>query len=123
MKIKKFVKKKNLLLFKKIAAKSDHYLCLEVKNTGTIAGAEIVQVYLTDDEASVDRPPIELQGFDKVYLKPGETKTASITLDQSAFEFYSEKIHAFTAESGNFTIHIGNSSRNLHLKEKIEYIQ
>ena len=93
------------------------------KNMGSIRGAEIVQVYIADDEASVERPPRELQGFDKVFLDPGETKTATIPLDQSAFEFYSEDIHAWVIESGTFTVYVGNSSRNLPLKGKIEYQQ
>jgi beta-glucosidase len=96
---------------------------VDVKNIGSIRGAEIVQVYITDDEASVERPPRELQGFDKVFLDPGETKTATIPLDQTAFEFYSEDAHAFVIESGTFTVYVGNSSRNLPLKGKIEYQQ
>ena len=96
---------------------------VDVKNVGKMIGAEIIQIYLSEDKPSVARPPKELQGFDKVHLNPSETKTATITLDQSAFEFYSEEIHAFVAESGIFTIHAGNSSRNLPLKGKIEYVK
>jgi beta-glucosidase len=95
---------------------------VDVKNTGSVAGAEVIQVYLSDDESSVERPPKELQGFDKVYLNPGETKTAMIELNQSAFEFYSESNHKFLAESGNFTIFVGTSSRDLLLQTKIEYV-
>jgi len=105
----------------KVHGSGNFTLNVEVKNTGMIAGAEIVQVYISDDESSVDRPPLELQGFEKIFLNPGETKKASITLDQSAFEFYSEEIHSFMAETGTFTLHVGNSSRNLPLKGKIEY--
>ncbi|MHA1110071.1 MAG: glycoside hydrolase family 3 C-terminal domain-containing protein [Promethearchaeota archaeon] len=105
----------------KIEKSGKFTVTVDVKNTGTRDGAEVVQVYLSDDEASVERPPKELQGFDKVYLKSGETKTATIELDQSAFEFYSEKEHKFVAESGTFTIYAGNSSRNLPLQSKIDY--
>lgn len=94
---------------------------VDVKNTGSKVGAEVVQVYVADNEASVERPPKELQGFDKVFLEPGETKTASIELDQSAFEFYSDKEHKFIAETGSFTIFVGTSSRDLPLQSKIDY--
>jgi beta-glucosidase len=96
---------------------------VDVKNVGNMTGSEIVQIYLSEDKPSVARPPKELQGFDKVHLNSNETKTATISLDQSAFEFYSEETHAFVAKPGIFTIHAGNSSRNLHLKEKIEYMK
>jgi beta-glucosidase len=96
---------------------------VDVTNTGKMAGAEIVQVYLSEDSAIVPRPPRELQGFEKVHLNPGETKTATISLDQSAFEYYSEETHAFVINPGTFTIHVGNSSRSLPLKGKIEYVQ
>ncbi len=94
---------------------------VDVKNTGEKLGAEVVQVYLSDDECSVDRPPKELQGFEKVYLEPGEKKTVSIKLNESAFEFYSEQEHKFKAETGTFTIWAGSSSRDLPLSIKINY--
>ncbi len=92
-----------------------------VKNIGDKIGAQVVQIYVSDDECSVDRPPKELQGFEKVHLKPGEQKTVLITLNESAFEFYSEKAHEFKAETGNFTIWAGSSSRDLPLSIKINY--
>ncbi|MFX0137086.1 MAG: glycoside hydrolase family 3 C-terminal domain-containing protein, partial [Candidatus Hodarchaeota archaeon] len=94
---------------------------VDVKNIGDRSGAEIVQIYVGDDECSLDRPPKELQGFDKVYLDPGEKKTISITLNESAFEFYSEQEHKFKAETGSFTIWAGSSSRDLPLSIKINY--
>ncbi|WP_371804821.1 glycoside hydrolase family 3 C-terminal domain-containing protein [Candidatus Lokiarchaeum ossiferum] len=94
---------------------------VDVKNTGSIAGSEVIQIYLADDEASVERPLRELQGFGKIHLVPGETKAVIISLDQSAFEFYSVKDHKFIAESGDFTIYAGTSSRNLPLNIKMQY--
>lgn len=96
-------------------------LSIEIKNTGSIAGAEVVQVYIEDMKSTVDRPPKELQGFEKVLLQPGETKTVTIALDESALEFYSEKDHTFMAEPGEFTLWVGNSSRNLPLSAKLTY--
>jgi beta-glucosidase len=94
---------------------------IDVKNTGQMQGAEIVQIYVSDDDCTVDRPPKELQGFEKVFLKPGEKKTISISLDESAFEFYSEKDNDFITESGTFTIWAGTSSRDLPLSTKLNY--
>ncbi len=104
-----------------VNGKDSFTVSVDVKNTGKVAGAEVVQIYMGDDECSVERPPKELQGFAKVYLEPGETKTATIILDQSAFEFYSESEHDFVAEDGNFTIWAGTSSRDLPLSIKIEF--
>jgi beta-glucosidase len=105
----------------KIQGKDSFVVTVDVKNTGRIAGAEIIQIYIEDDECSVDRPPKELQGFTKIYLEPGETKTAMISLDQSAFEFYSESEHEFIAEDGSFTIWAGTSSRDTPLSIEIVY--
>jgi len=96
---------------------------IDVVNVGKIEGAEIIQIYISDDKCSVDRPPKELQAFEKVYLKPGESKTVSVTLNQSAFEFYSEKEHKFIAEAGTFTILVGTSSRHLPLSTKVDYVK
>ena len=95
---------------------------VDIQNTGDKLGAEVVQIYISDDECSVDRPPKELQGFEKVFLNPEEKKTVSVTLDESAFEFYSEHDHKFKIESGDFTIWAGSSSRELPLSIKIHYL-
>ncbi len=94
---------------------------VDIKNIGDKSGAEVIQFYVADDECSVDRPSKELQGFEKVYLQPGEEKTVSITLTDSAFEFYSDTEHIFIAETGTFTIWAGSSSRDLPLHAKITY--
>ncbi|MFX1568841.1 MAG: beta-glucosidase [Promethearchaeota archaeon] len=94
---------------------------VDVENVGDKSGAEIVQIYVSDDKCSVDRPPKELQGFQKVYLRQGEKKTVPITLNESAFEFYSEQEQKFKAETGSFTIWAGSSSRDLPLSIKINY--
>jgi len=104
-----------------VQGKDSFAVSVDVKNTGKVAGAEIVQIYIGDNECSVDRPPRELQGFTKIYLEPGETKTATVNLNQSAFEFYSESEHEFIAEDGSFTIWAGTSSRDIPLSIEIEY--
>lgn len=94
---------------------------LDIKNIGKRSGAEVIQVYIGDNKCSIDRPLKELQAFEKVYLKPGELKRVSFTLDDSAFKFYSEKEQKFIAEPGIFTIWVGTSSRDLPLSVELEY--
>lgn len=87
----------------------------KVKNTGKVAAAEVAQVYVTDEQCSVVRPVKELKGFDKVYLKPGETRTVSVRLDEEAFRFYSLDEHDFVVEPGTFIVSVGSSSEDIRL--------
>jgi beta-glucosidase len=84
-----------------------------VTNVGQRAGAEVVQVYVGDVEASVARPLRELKGFVKVQLEPGETQQVSCQLDERAFAFWSRRFGQWVVESGEFMIAVGNSSRHL----------
>jgi beta-glucosidase len=90
-----------------------------VTNTGQRAGAEVVQVYVGDIEASVARPLRELKGFVKVHLEPGETQQVSCQLDERAFAFWSRRFQQWVVESGEFTIAVGSSSRDLVATETI----
>ncbi|MBQ9951015.1 MAG: glycoside hydrolase family 3 C-terminal domain-containing protein [Clostridia bacterium] len=92
---------------------------VDVINTGSVAGREAVQLYVGDCESTVFRPVRELKGFEKVMLRPGETKTVSFTLDKSAFAYWNTEIHDWHVESGEFTIEIGRSSRDVVLEKKI----
>lgn len=87
-----------------------------VTNAGGVAGAEVVQLYVGDDECSVERPVKELKGFKKVYLNPGETKTAEFELSAEDLAFFEEEHHCWKAEAGTFTLHIGSSSRDIAQK-------
>jgi len=87
-----------------------------VANTGPREGAQVVQVYVGQNNPSVPRPPRELKGFSKIDLKPGEKGTVTISLDPSAFSYYSVEKHAWIADAGDYTIYAGDSSRNLPLK-------
>jgi beta-glucosidase len=90
-----------------------------VTNTGQRAGAEVVQVYVGDVEASVARPLRELKGFAKVHLEPGETRQVSCDLDERAFAFWSRRLQQWVVESGEFMIAVGSSSRDLVATEAI----
>ena len=90
-----------------------------VTNTGQRAGAEVVQVYVGDVEASVARPLRELKGFVKIHLEPGETRQVSFDLDERAFAFWSQRLQQWVVESGEFMIAVGSSSRDLVATEAI----
>jgi len=93
-------------------------LNVPVTNSGLVAGSEVVQVYITDNEASVIRPEKELKGFAKVQLNAGETKEVEIEIPVADWAFYSETAKNWVLEPGKFTIQIGNSSRAI--AQKIE---
>jgi beta-glucosidase len=92
---------------------------VNVKNTGSMAGKEVVQLYVRDCESTVIRPVKELRGFEKISLEPNEEKTVSFTLDRRAFAFYSTAIHDWFVESGDFEIMVGKSSRDIVLSETV----
>lgn len=92
---------------------------VNVKNTGSKAGSEVVQLYVKDLLASVSRPVIELKGFKKVHLKPGESKQVTIEVPVKGLRFLDEKMN-WIVEKGTYRIFVGNSSKNLPLKQNIE---
>jgi beta-glucosidase len=86
---------------------------VDVTNAGQMAGKEIVQVYVHDQEARLVRPYKELKGFAKVALQPGETKTVSITLDSRAFAYYDPAYQQWITEDGQFDILVGASAADI----------
>lgn len=98
-------------------------LCIKVKfnltNIGDVSGAEICELYVSDKESSVDRPVIELKGFEKVYLEPNETKEIEMQLDKKSLAFYSVDEKSWVVESGEFSILLGSSSEDIKLKNNI----
>ncbi|MFZ1930758.1 MAG: glycoside hydrolase family 3 C-terminal domain-containing protein [Candidatus Sulfotelmatobacter sp.] len=89
---------------------------LRVRNSGTRPGAEVVELYLHDGHASVDRPVQELKGFRRVELAPGESKNVRFTLDRSAMAFYSTAKKDWVTERGQFDVLVGASSRDIRVK-------
>ena len=88
-------------------------VCVDVTNTGKIAGKEVVQLYVHDRDARVKRPVRELKGFDKVYLEPGETKTVRFSLCKRAFAYWSVETDDWFVESGLFDIQICRSAQEV----------
>jgi len=93
---------------------------LTVTNTGTRAGRETVQVYVTDPECTVFRPEQELKGFAGVTLQPGASERVSVTLDARAFSYWNVALGAWAIEGGAFGVRVGASSRDIRLVETIE---
>jgi beta-glucosidase len=92
---------------------------VNIKNTGKLAGKEVVQLYVKDEASSVNRPERELKHFAKVDLQPGEQKEVSFQLSNRDFAFYSAQHEKWISESGEFSIQVGSSSRDLPLKQTI----
>ena len=93
---------------------------LKVKNTGAVAGKEIVQLYVRDLESTVFRPEKELKGFAKVSLKPGEDMSVRFTLDRRAFAYYNTGLGDWHVETGAFEILVGASSRDIRLTASVQ---
>ena len=87
-----------------------------VTNSGDRAGQEVVQLYVRDAEASVERSEKELKGFVKVALEPGETKTAEFSLNMRALAYFDDQQNAWVAEKGEFEVLIGASSEDIWAK-------
>ena len=94
---------------------------VDVKNTGSRAGAEVVQIYVGEQNCPEPRPLRELKGFSRVMLNPGETKRVEITLPRDAFAYWSSTAKNWTVDAGNqFTIEAGVSERDIRAKETLE---
>ena len=87
-----------------------------VKNTGNRAGKTVAQLYVGDAESTLIRPVRELKGFAKIDLRPGESREVTFTLDKRSFACWNSQIHDWHVETGDFTIEVGSSSRDLPLK-------
>ena len=92
---------------------------LTVTNTGNFDAAEVVQIYVGEDNPCVARPAKELKGYDKVFIPKGESAVVTVRLPRSAFAFYDVDIHDWRINPGSFTIMVGASSQDIKLKEHI----
>lgn len=94
---------------------------LSVKNTGAADGAEIVQLYIRDEEASVPRPDKELKGFQKLFLKAGQTGQVEFRITSAELSFYDVGTMSWKAEKGDFEVLLGSSSRDIRLSAVFTY--
>jgi beta-glucosidase len=95
----------------------------ELTNTGERAGAEVAELYVHQDNPTLPRPLKELKGFKKVFLQPGEKQTVSIPLDPRAFAFYDPAKAGWVAQSDDYKIQIGSSSRDIRLQDNFHLAQ
>ena len=96
---------------------------LTVKNVGKRPGAEIVQLYVKDKGASVERPEKELKAFARIELAPGEAKRLTLTVNKEAFSFWSPQAKDWVAEPGEFEVLVGPSSRDLRLRQRVTLVE
>lgn len=92
-------------------------VAFDVKNTGSVAGAEVAQIYVGDPSATVKRPKMELKGFSRVMLEPGEVRHVTATLDQRSLAYWDMKTHGWKVDPGKFVVYVGDSSENLPLQQ------
>ena len=107
---------------KQLSAGETITFTVDVTNTGSMAGAETVQLYVRDLKSSLPRPVKELKGFQKIRLLPGETKQVSITLDKSALSFYDDRVGEWVAEPGDFEAWIGTAADQIASKVKFKLV-
>ena len=98
---------------KQISAEKPLKVTVRLENTGAMAGAEVVQLYVQENNPTVLRPKKELKSFKKVSLEPGKSTTVTFELKHSDLAFWNDKTHAWEVNKGTYTLHIGNSSANI----------
>lgn len=103
---------------KEMGADGKITVSIPVTNTGAVAGAEVVQLYISDPKCSVPRPAKELKNFCKVYLQPGETRTVTFDVAREDLCFFDAATHAWVAEPGEFVVSVGGSSDDIKGKAK-----
>ena len=104
---------------KTMDAKGSITLSCNVKNTGSMDGYEVVELYIRDIQASVTRPVKELKGFKKVFVKAGQTVSVEFNIDSSALEFWNID-RKYTVEPGDFVLMIGRSSEDICLSDTLK---
>jgi beta-glucosidase len=92
---------------------------LTVTNTGKVAGAEVVQLYVKEEQPMVERPDKELKAFQKIVLQPGQSKQITMKLNKDAFAYYDEKRHDWIANTGKYDVLVGSSSRDIRGNKSI----
>lgn len=92
---------------------------VHVKNTGSMAGKEVVQLYVAAPKDEVVRPIRELRGFEKIALEPGEEKEVIFTLDMRAFAYWNTQIHDWFVQDGDYRIQIGRNAEDMVLEETV----
>lgn len=106
----------------KVSGDGTFEVSFEITNVGSRAGSEVAQLYVQDVEASVERPPKELRGFEKIHLEPGQRAKVTLSLGKMDLSFWDERNGQWKAEKGIFKILVGSSSRDIRLEGELEYM-
>jgi beta-glucosidase len=106
----------------RVAASASLTVSVDVTNTGTRDGDEVVQLYVRDDVASVTRPVRELRGFERITLRPGETRTVTFTIGPDDLAMYDLRMDR-VVEHGTFTVWVGTSSADDARPAKFEVVR
>jgi beta-glucosidase len=104
---------------KAVTATTPLRVTFQLKNTGDRAGAEAAQIYVAPPQGDVFRPAIELKGFEKVFLYPGESKRVEIELDTRAFSYYHTAQKEWVLNPGSYEILVGASSADIRLRSTV----
>ena len=94
---------------------------LSVKNAGDVAGAEVVQLYISDPECIADRPEKELKGFKKIFLAAGESKRVEFLITEDALSYFDADAHKWVTEKGSFIAHVGSASDDIRTSVEFKY--
>lgn len=92
----------------------------DITNSGTTAGTEVAQLYVSGEDSQIFRPAKELKGFKKVFINAGETKTVTIPFDDKTFRYFNVKSNQWEVETATYTIMIGSSSSDIYLEESYQ---
>jgi beta-glucosidase len=103
----------------KMNDKGEVTVSVDVKNTGSRAGDEVIQLYAAYPGSSVERPLEELKGFARIFLKAGETKTVPLPLPAKSIAYWKDEANSFVVEPGAIEVRIGSSSDNIRLRGTI----
>ena len=105
---------------KEMHADGELTVSLTVKNTGSRAGSDVLQLYLYNRDHTINLPPKQLKAFQKVFLKPGESKEVTLTLGRKQLEIYAPAMKKWVVEPGCYDIMVGRSSRDIVLEDTVQ---
>src|SRR5271157_2657608 len=113
----------NLRLERTMNAAGEMAVGVDVRNTGSMAGDEVVQLYVSHMGSAVERPLKELRGFERIALRPGETRTVKLPLKGADLTYWDAGKQSFVVEPGTVDIMVGGSSADVRLHDTISVTQ